>query len=896
MKNIEECTKRAPRSGRLYKLSDSIFRKWNTRYFILVGSDLHYYDSEHDGKSKRVIKLLNSIVRYGEGSIEGRNYFFCIEPKNEKIMMLSGETEESTLEWMKSCQTASSLDKVEDLDSFFNPPDIQTNICLEPKNVNICYDLGICEENIDYINNKYTNVSHVRNVIVYARDFINWISYLHLSNIYQYICIYDDISDNIIDILLYIYILIICIFIYILYYIIDYYNTFNNKRSLLGCIISLCISIIIIYIKIYQKKNIYINILITPWNKIDNCKIAKSEVTIDTNFENIKNILLDYKNTKNWKIGTTVSNYIGKINENSDIIFELWNPIFGSSGSSLNQIDETSVRRFTYCNCPIRFIYWLLTYICQILLVIFGENDIILKFYKLLEPGNIKNRQLLSIRHWWKTNDNRFIICYKIIKGANNHFEEKLKKSIKEIENTHKGIWASGYEYYIIDSINSNQCKVSFISTLTPWGEFQYNSPLSTEAFVTRRVGCIVGLQNILTNNIHVTDVTDVINKDIFVESQDDASTVDVSLVVSKNTCIPNRIWIKKDDNILNQFKRHISGGLICIDNKILNKQKGVMLDLLTSAGKSLIEGSGISRISLPIRVFEAKSTLERLSESWSYSYIYLTKASLETGNDKCVERLKYIICFIISGLHRGIGQLKPFNPILGETFEGICKNGDDVYMEHTSHHPPISHYLLKSNNNHINYELYGYYEYAGRFTNGCAIGKQTGPSTIKFTDGTIIKYTLPSMKLCGLLWGERSIDWIDNIIFNDITNNMICNIKLYQKKSISIFNNIKYPLSDEFIGNICRINGQNDETVLSKITGSWLEGIYFDNEPYWLIDREIPNTPSPVAQALPSDCRYRVDLIWLSNGFEEKAQKWKIELEKMQRKDKELRKNNKNI
>jgi hypothetical protein len=43
------------------------------------------------------------------------------------------------------------------------------------------------------------------------------------------------------------------------------------------------------------------------------------------------------------------------------------------------------------------------------------------------------------------------------------------------------------------------------------------------------------------------------------------------------------------------------------------------------------------------------------------------------------------------------VTQLKPFNPIWGETFQ--AKIGDtEVYLEQTSHHPPIYHFLVNIN------------------------------------------------------------------------------------------------------------------------------------------------------------------------------------------------------
>eukprot|EP00826_Nyctotherus_ovalis_P019302 TRINITY_DN1592_c0_g1_i11.p2 TRINITY_DN1592_c0_g1~~TRINITY_DN1592_c0_g1_i11.p2 ORF type:complete len:117 (+),score=30.04 TRINITY_DN1592_c0_g1_i11:101-451(+) len=49
-----------------------------------------------------------------------------------------------------------------------------------------------------------------------------------------------------------------------------------------------------------------------------------------------------------------------------------------------------------------------------------------------------------------------------------------------------------------------------------------------------------------------------------------------------------------------------------------------------------------------------------------------------------------------ISTYHLTSGFLKPLNPILGETFTGEFEDGTKYYAEQTSHHPPISHYMLR--------------------------------------------------------------------------------------------------------------------------------------------------------------------------------------------------------
>lgn len=50
-----------------------------------------------------------------------------------------------------------------------------------------------------------------------------------------------------------------------------------------------------------------------------------------------------------------------------------------------------------------------------------------------------------------------------------------------------------------------------------------------------------------------------------------------------------------------------------------------------------------------------------------------------------------------LSGLHHGFEKWKkPFNPILGETWQADMCDGSTMYMEQISHHPPVSAFHLE--------------------------------------------------------------------------------------------------------------------------------------------------------------------------------------------------------
>ena len=53
-----------------------------------------------------------------------------------------------------------------------------------------------------------------------------------------------------------------------------------------------------------------------------------------------------------------------------------------------------------------------------------------------------------------------------------------------------------------------------------------------------------------------------------------------------------------------------------------------------------------------------------------------------------------------------------------------------------------------------------GSYEYTARVTDlgNSGIGRQIGKNIIRFTDGTIIEFELPIMKISGLIFGKRTV------------------------------------------------------------------------------------------------------------------------------------------
>jgi len=192
-------------------------------------------------------------------------------------------------------------------------------------------------------------------------------------------------------------------------------------------------------------------------------------------------------------------------------------------------------------------------------------------------------------------------------------------------------------------------------------------------------------------------------------------------------------------------------------------EQRGIVWDFFKQIATNLNQAKNLVSLSLPVRIFEPRSYLERITDSWCYATELLYKAALEKDP---VERLKLIICFAIGGLHNTCRQKKPFNPILGETYEASYEDGAQIFCEQVSHHPPVTAWQVFGPGN--SYKFYGYGEWVASFSVNAVSGQQKGRHVIEFQDGSKIVYNLPQVVLQGVLWGERVMNYEGTINFID--------------------------------------------------------------------------------------------------------------------------------
>ncbi|ETW01036.1 hypothetical protein H310_06667 [Aphanomyces invadans] len=327
---------------------------------------------------------------------------------------------------------------------------------------------------------------------------------------------------------------------------------------------------------------------------------------------------------------------------------------------------------------------------------------------------------------------------------------------------------------------------------------------------------------------------------------------------------------------------RNPTGGVTLTDKDVAKKQNGVVMEVLKKMGAKILDGKSAVSLSLPVRIFEPRSMLERLVDFYMYAPNYLGAAS--DAADDPVTRFKLTMAFAVAGWHHAMGCAKPFNSIVGETLQAALQDGATVHCEQAASSPlPIAYAQIV----HPKYALSSYAVVNVAMHTNTFTQVQNGPVRVSFPDGGLIELNLPSLRVSGLLWGDRVLDLVGTIHFQDKANGLACDLKLNFDEHKSMFSSSKLP-TDHFRGTIL-----HDGETVCDVTGSWLDELRVGDEVVWNFERDScpPLVRLQDDQVLPSDSRNRPDLRALASYDLEEAQERKFEVENLQRSDRALRK-----
>lgn len=307
--------------------------------------------------------------------------------------------------------------------------------------------------------------------------------------------------------------------------------------------------------------------------------------------------------------------------------------------------------------------------------------------------------------------------------------------------------------------------------------------------------------------------------------------------------------------------------------------------------------GKDLSKIAVPVYFNEPLSFLQRFTEDMTYNHILLQAAE----SDDQYMRLALVACFAVSSYtHTSCRLMKPFNPILGETFE-FEKDGFRAISEQVSHHPPISAIHCT----HPQYTFSASTSLQTNFKGTYLKLRPRGKCNVQihnYSDHFV--FEKPFTNVNNIIIGKINLDHHGKIEIKNLTTGDMATVILKKK---GWFNKEIHQVSGVVCNSsgMCKytIEGHWDEKLIIKneVTGEETTGYsampalagyefsYFFTE--FAMQLNLP--PDLFMNLAPTDSRYRPDQRALENGQLEIAANEKERLEEKQRNARKVREEN---
>lgn len=301
--------------------------------------------------------------------------------------------------------------------------------------------------------------------------------------------------------------------------------------------------------------------------------------------------------------------------------------------------------------------------------------------------------------------------------------------------------------------------------------------------------------------------------------------------------------------------------------------------------------GKDLSKVAMPVQLNEPINTLQRLCEELEYSEL------LDTANqtEDPYQRMVYVATFAISAYASSYYRAgsKPFNPVLGETYE--CDRPDKGFRfiaEQVSHHPPVSACHSDSRNFCFWQEVRWKNKFWGKSMEIVPMGT-THVTLPAFGD----HYEWNKVTSCihNILSGQRWIEHYGEMAIKNVNSDVCqCKVTFIKAKSwSSTVNEIEGVVTD------------SEGKVVHTIFGKWHESMFQGDPPSaTCIWRANPmpveqeqyygftqfavelNELEPSLKPLlpPTDTRFRPDQRLLEEGNIDGAEEQKQRIEQLQR------------
>lgn len=213
------------------------------------------------------------------------------------------------------------------------------------------------------------------------------------------------------------------------------------------------------------------------------------------------------------------------------------------------------------------------------------------------------------------------------------------------------------------------------------------------------------------------------------------------------------------------------NSGLVLVDKDLLEKQAKIIGYLIKKIGSNFIKGKSIMNISLPVNIFDKRTLLQVTAFEFSFAPFVISRAYYSV---EPIEKLKWVTVFLTSQIHISPIQTKPFNPIIGETFQ--CRIGNlNYYAEQTQNKPPTWNFYVIDDDK--KYKIYGHIStVASMGVNSCNIIRK-GIIKVDLGEGNIYEIFYPKVQVHGLRIGKRLFNFTKEAAIINRKMNLACHI-----------------------------------------------------------------------------------------------------------------------
>ena len=379
-------------------------------------------------------------------------------------------------------------------------------------------------------------------------------------------------------------------------------------------------------------------------------------------------------------------------------------------------------------------------------------------------------------------------------------------------------------------------------------------------------------------------------------------NTIYKSMIMHTNTTIKSNInsdirdsLFSQNKTIQNSFNEYQCKDYIKTKSR---KQLSKPLTFPPNLIKEMVSNFTQNKTALPVYFNEPLSMLQKQCEKFYYLDL-LNKANEEPEKAK---RFCYIAGFIVGEIFLNNGRtLKPFNPIIGETYEYFINDLNFRYCaEQVSHKPPVTAFVGET----PNFEVYG--DTLGntsfKFFKGCMELSFKNKVHIKLKKtGDHFTYVPPSALAKGIISPPLYVDYSGDLLIENINDKKYkCELKFiaegWTKDSLGNFegtvyneDKVVYLLGGNWKKNIYMTDPEGNNKIELLVLDQNLEYLKNTSEKYILPEFtcDLNNLTEELEKTLPlNDCRFKKDQRFLEEGNTDEAQKYKEKYEEKQRKE----------